>query len=382
MKFSNLLIVTYGRTGSTLLMGILNSIPGVLVRGENMNLCAGLFAAYEALKTAKSEHGKHAQDSTKPFFGAECLDESLFLKDSQTLLKHQLVPSNRSDIECWGFKEIRYVPKALRYAGKYGLPQYLDFLSGMLPASAFIFLTRNREQVANSAFWKSRDQSEAFAGMALFEKTARQWSSARRDCFWIDYEEMLSGPDKLHEMFDFMGAAFDWATIQKVMSREHSYAGKPENLKNVVLREQGRQKKEVNVKAVNHEMDVEIKPSTGVEYVTVEVKPSGGCGEGATHLGGVVVLKHDQQTGSRLQLKGVEGEHAVQWGLPSPRMAKQFAGNVHAKAARYRVALPAFNREDQIALYLIDGKGERHCLAVICDRPLSEHELQHKGMSQ
>ena len=28
-------VMTYGRSGSTLLMGILNSIPGWLLRGEN-----------------------------------------------------------------------------------------------------------------------------------------------------------------------------------------------------------------------------------------------------------------------------------------------------------------------------------------------------------
>jgi hypothetical protein len=363
-------------------MGIVNSIPGVLVRGENMNLCAGLFAAYEALQTAKAEHGKVVQDSTKPFFGAERLDEKLFLKDAEALLKHQLVPADRNDVECWGFKEIRYIPNALRNVGQYKLPQYLDFLSRMMPVPAFIFLTRNHDQVADSAFWKNRDQSEAFAGMALFEKTARQWSSARRDCFWIDYEEMLSGPDKLHEMFDFLGATFDWETIRKVMSREHSYAGKPENLKNVVLREQGRQKKDVNGKTDNYEMGVEVKPYTGVEYVTVEVKHGEQNGEDVTHLCGVVVLKQDQPTGARLYLQTVERKNAVQWGLPSPRMAKQFADNVHAQAARYRVELPTSNGDDQVALYLIDGKGERHCLAVICGRLLSEHELQHKGMSQ
>ena len=32
--FGYLFVVTYGRSGSTLLMGLLNSIPGYLIRGE------------------------------------------------------------------------------------------------------------------------------------------------------------------------------------------------------------------------------------------------------------------------------------------------------------------------------------------------------------
>jgi hypothetical protein len=34
----HLFIVTYGRSGSTLLQGILNSTPGVLIRGENRGI--------------------------------------------------------------------------------------------------------------------------------------------------------------------------------------------------------------------------------------------------------------------------------------------------------------------------------------------------------
>src|SRR5688572_1085508 len=34
-QLGHLFIVTYGRSGSTLLQGVLNSIPGYLIRGEN-----------------------------------------------------------------------------------------------------------------------------------------------------------------------------------------------------------------------------------------------------------------------------------------------------------------------------------------------------------
>lgn len=236
MKCSSLLIVTYGRTGSTLLMGILNSIPGVLVRGENMNLCAGLFSAYEALQTTKTQHGKAAFDSTHPFHGADRLDEEAFLKDAQLLLRRQLVPVDRDDVECWGFKEIRYIPESGNNDRQYNLSKYLDFLADMLPNPAFIFLTRNHEHVVDSTFWKKGEKSTAIARISLFEKQARQWSCERKDCFWIDYSQMLSGPMALQELFDFLGAPFDWGIVQQVMTVEHSCAGKPENLKHVIWR--------------------------------------------------------------------------------------------------------------------------------------------------
>lgn len=39
MKFNHILIITYGRSGSTLLMSLLNTVDGVLIAGENYNLC-------------------------------------------------------------------------------------------------------------------------------------------------------------------------------------------------------------------------------------------------------------------------------------------------------------------------------------------------------
>ena len=36
-------VMTYGRSGSTLLMGLLNSIPGYLIRGENRHAMRHLY---------------------------------------------------------------------------------------------------------------------------------------------------------------------------------------------------------------------------------------------------------------------------------------------------------------------------------------------------
>lgn len=49
MRFNHILIITYGRSGSTLLMSLLNTVDGVLIAGENYNVCLHLFRAYKAL---------------------------------------------------------------------------------------------------------------------------------------------------------------------------------------------------------------------------------------------------------------------------------------------------------------------------------------------
>ena len=43
-------VVTYGRSGSTVLQNMLNALPGHILRGENANLLAPLVRAWQDLR--------------------------------------------------------------------------------------------------------------------------------------------------------------------------------------------------------------------------------------------------------------------------------------------------------------------------------------------
>ena len=53
-------MVTYGRSGSTLLMGLLNTLPGYLIRGENRDALHHLFLFDQTMRT-ESGRGPEAQ---------------------------------------------------------------------------------------------------------------------------------------------------------------------------------------------------------------------------------------------------------------------------------------------------------------------------------
>ena len=69
-------VMTYGRSGSTLLMGILNSIPGWLLRGENRHAMRHL---YEFHRSGLAERARvdpaRASEPTHPWFGIESFPE-------------------------------------------------------------------------------------------------------------------------------------------------------------------------------------------------------------------------------------------------------------------------------------------------------------------
>src|SRR5215213_881342 len=64
-------VVTYGRSGSTLLMGLLNSIPGYLVRGENWDALHHLFEFHRTLEDGSRKWDRaRLRQRTHPFYGA------------------------------------------------------------------------------------------------------------------------------------------------------------------------------------------------------------------------------------------------------------------------------------------------------------------------
>jgi hypothetical protein len=67
-KFTYVFVVTYGRSGSTLTQGLLNTLPRTLVRGENNLYLLFMFRAERLAKTFKKQHSRHGAGSTSSAF--------------------------------------------------------------------------------------------------------------------------------------------------------------------------------------------------------------------------------------------------------------------------------------------------------------------------
>lgn len=122
MAFNSILVISYGRSGSTLLQGILNSIKGNLIRGENNNFCYSMYRAYKAISATKKHEG---QLPTSPWFGSE----SLFISQVKAIMYYRYLVGNKTDILCYDFKEIRYT--SLHIGND--LEDYLFFFKASVP---------------------------------------------------------------------------------------------------------------------------------------------------------------------------------------------------------------------------------------------------------
>ena len=221
LNFDAVFIVTYGRSGSTLLQGLLNSIDGMLIRGENNNFVFGLFNSYERLSTAIAERGSNAgrATSTNPWYGIGQIDQDAFLSDMRNMVTRVLVSDygGTEAVKCIGFKEIRY-PDITD-----DLSKYLEFLSQIFPKSGFVVLSRDLEQVKQSAWWRKEDPAWVTEYLSSCENELRAYGADRNDFFFLDYQDVLEAGQKLRDLFTFLGAPYVEADIERILSIRHSY---------------------------------------------------------------------------------------------------------------------------------------------------------------
>jgi hypothetical protein len=215
VKYRYCFIITYGRSGSTLLQGVLNSIPGYVIRGENGGALSQLHKIAihsEFLRTEFETISRHPQD---PWYGIGEFESSRFAAYVRTLMVANFIRPP-GDARCVGFKEIRYDRKSVP-----ALDDFLLFVEKVFPDCCFIFNVRNLRDVANSGWWS--EESDVLAYLADFE--ARMWDAYNRrqgNAFWVRYDDYVGSPVELRPLFDFLGEPFDFDAVASIMNLEHS----------------------------------------------------------------------------------------------------------------------------------------------------------------
>jgi hypothetical protein len=209
---SYLFVVTYGRSGSTLLAGILNSVPGYLIRGENRDALHHLYLFHTTLADERARVGpENGRQRTHPFYGIGDVPLDRSLADIRTLVVDTVLRPKK-DTRVTGFKEIRwYHPD---------LVEYVAWLRDVFPGARFLVNTRNHEAVLKSGWWADGDHAEGLAGaeagiLALAD-------SLGEAAYRVHYDDYVADPAVLRGMFDWLGEPFDEDAVRAVMARKHS----------------------------------------------------------------------------------------------------------------------------------------------------------------
>lgn len=218
MNFSHAFIVTYGRSGSTLLQGVLNAIPGATIRGENGGILHAISQIDRGLAQAE-KFAAAASEPTHPWYGADDFDRRSYVDQLvEQFVRDILQPP--SDATLVGFKEIRHGMQ------KASLDWYLDFVLDRFPGGCLIVNTRDMDSVIAS----NRAAGHAVSPEQLqrTDTNIRSYAERRPDrCFHVRYDDYVKDPDNLQSLHEFLGATFDRAAIESVLAQTHSVRTRP-----------------------------------------------------------------------------------------------------------------------------------------------------------
>jgi hypothetical protein len=213
-RLRHLFIVTYGRSGSTLLQGVLNSIPGYLIRGENDGSIYHLHQFHAACVQRRRRLRRRFElplDTTNPHFGLDEFPTQASIRILRRLITRTVLrPEN--DTRVAGFKEIRWYQD--------DLPEYVDFLRTVFPDARFLVNTRDHAAVLKSGWWPDKPQDGRLERMesAILDLARSLGDAAYR----VHFDDYTADPTILRGLFDWLGEEFDESRVRAVLGVRHS----------------------------------------------------------------------------------------------------------------------------------------------------------------
>jgi hypothetical protein len=218
-KFPFLFVVTYGRSGSTLLQGILNSIPQYAISGENNNALYYMFKAHAQLQSGKKQWGRQPTDPSDSWYGIDnVIDKEFGRRCANVFLDTCLRPPDGT--RCIGFKEIRY---ARDFIPDEDFVPYLNFLCEFFPGAGFVFNIRRPEDVAKSGWWKKHKPQDVVRLLSNAQARFNQYAEGRDNAMIFDYDELVADWRYAESLFKFLDEKFDLDRVKAVMEVRHSF---------------------------------------------------------------------------------------------------------------------------------------------------------------
>jgi Sulfotransferase family len=212
-------VVTYGRSGSTLIQGLLNTLPRVLVRGENGLFVLQVYRACAKAMAFREQHIRHrSREVSSAFYGLRHVQRARFVRAARTLVTGTLLgPVRRDQVDVLGFKEVLW--NEVRPEETEG---FFDFMDSVFPGARYILNQRTHDDVASSGFWQRRDTDEVFEALARIEEIQAYLRESRPDRVLDTRYELITSSDsevsrsQLRGLAEFVVGACDDALEQQL----------------------------------------------------------------------------------------------------------------------------------------------------------------------
>lgn len=222
-------IIAQARSGSTLLMRLLNSIDGYNICGENAGALMELSRFYQSLKitisNSKIKDGRFltyqellAEPKYSEYYSGFEWYNIFNIEDIHKHLRKLVIylfnPHNQHLI--WGFKEVRYGLETNDYIE---FKNQIDFIKCLFSSSKFIFNTRNLDDLVQSIIWS--DDPESSRKILTKQKNffLRYCLENPKFTYLIDYSDVVSNNKNLKKLYNFLGEDFNLENYYSVLQR-------------------------------------------------------------------------------------------------------------------------------------------------------------------
>lgn len=196
------LICATGRSGSTTMQRILNTIPNSNICGENYGAINSLLDFYIKLHASSNDY---IPGNYHPFTYNEVIEKqikpswynSYHLNEMGDKIRETIITmyKNNPDTNLWGFKEIRYDNK------KINLLKYFKLL---FPQTKIIIQIRENIKAQSKSGWHKKDKNaipfltKASKELINFALQNREW------CYLTSFEKMFD-KNNIRNIFYFIG---------------------------------------------------------------------------------------------------------------------------------------------------------------------------------
>ena len=205
-------VVTYGRSGSTLAQGMLNTLPRTLVRGENNLYLLPMFRAYASLESFKDKFGgPGAAKASSAFYGLREVDLDAFAVSVRQLVQQQLLGDVApSDIDRLGFKEVlwhRIKPEEWS--------DFFGFMDLAFDEPRYVLNRRDVAMTSTSGFWQKKEPGVAEQQINRVRRLQDFLRESRADrCVDTQFEAMTSddeaiAAEQLRRLAEFVTGSCD-----------------------------------------------------------------------------------------------------------------------------------------------------------------------------
>jgi hypothetical protein len=324
-RFDRVFVVTYGRSGSTLLQGLLNAIPGYRIYGENAGFMFKLQDSYDALLTAHRHLANPRNDNeTQPWFGSSRFDEESVTQAFRQFVNTMLFrPHLDVSHRVFGFKEIRF--NNMQHEN---IEKYIKFMRKLFPDTAIILNTRKIEDVLKSGWWRTNYWDGLPAQLARFHDFCGIYSKQNPGhAIHVTYDDLiLSDRKEVGRLLDFLGESLGAEALEAVFRGNHSYANRTIT-------------SYMNGRGGHITIEQPEWWRRNIDEFRIEIAPSH---SGHCFLDGVFLPALGSS--ARLFLEVGPGRTEFVGTRPTPKLEAQFTGNERAAQAGFEIEAPATER--------------------------------------